>query len=206
VLASAPAPAGPALRAPTPAEGRPREQEVRLSRLTQVYLALARAAPGLDDPDYPAFLVADHVLGGHFYSRLYVALRHRSGDTYQAGTIREYEPGLGAYGAWTYSRTDNAKAAEAKLREVLSVLHERGISEVERADAVGFLQGRRAFHVQSPGQVLDRLLWERSRGLRDGYRDAAVDRAARLSLEEINRFIGRFYDPARFTVIRVVPK
>jgi predicted Zn-dependent peptidase len=205
-FASPPPPAEPALPPVTPREKRPQQQSVPLARLTQVYMALARESPGLTDPDYPAFLVADHVLGGHFYSRLYVALRHGSGDTYATGTIRETEPALGAYGPWTYSRTANAPAAEGKLREVLRVLHDRGITEKERADAVGYLQGRRAFTAQSPGQVLDRMLWDRSRGLAAGYRDALAERAAALSLDEIDAFIRRFYDPALFTPIRVRQK
>jgi len=205
-LDAPPAPAAPALPAPLPPEGRPKEHTVKLARLTQVYMALAREAPALTDREYPAFLIADHVLGGHFYSRLYVALRHGQGDTYATGTLREGEPATGAYAAWTYSRNANAAATEAKLRGVLSALHERGITEEERADAVGYFRGRRAFNVQSPGQVLDRILWDRSRGLPAGTRDALVERAAALSLEEINDFVRRFYDPALFTMIRVETK
>jgi zinc protease len=196
----------PALSPPLPPEKRPREEKVRMSRLTQVYLALAREAPPVTDDDFPALLLADHVLGGHFYSRLYKALRHGSGDTYATGTIRELEPAAGAYAAWTYSRTANAPQTEARLREVVRVFHERGITEEERADAAGFLTGRRAFNVQSPGQVLDRIVWDRSRGLEAGYRDRLVERAAALSLGEINDFIRRFYDPAKFTMVRVEPK
>jgi predicted Zn-dependent peptidase len=205
-LDAPPAPAAPALAPVLPPARRPREMSVKLARLTQVYLALAREGPALTDPEYPTFLVADHVLGGHFYSRLYNALRHGEGDTYATGTIREAEPAPGAYAAWTYSRNANAAVAESKLREVLRVLHERGITEEERADAVGYLRGRRAFTVQSPGQVLDRILWDRSRDLPVGYRDALIERAAALSLEEINGFVRRFYDPARFTLIRVETK
>jgi zinc protease len=202
-LDAPPAPPAPALPPLLAAERRPPETSVKLARLTQTYFALAREAPALTDREYPALLVADHVLGGHFYSRLYVALRHGEGDTYATGTIRETEPATGAYAAWTYSRNENAAATEAKLRGVLRAMHERGITEEERADAVGFLRGRRAFTVQAPGQVLDRILWDRSRDLAPGDRDRLVDRAAALPLEEINAFAKRFYDPARFTLIRV---
>jgi zinc protease len=204
-LDTPPAPASPALPAALPAAGRPKEQTVQLARLTQVHLALAREAPALTDREYPAFLVADHVLGGHFYSRLYVALRHGEGDTYATGTIREGEPAAGAYAAWTYSRSANAATTEAKLRGVLVRFHD-GITEEERADAIGYLRGRRAFNVQSPGQVLDRILWEQSRGLPAGFRDALVERAAALSLDEINAFVRSYYDPARFTLVRVENK
>ena len=62
---------------------------------------------------------------------------------------------------------------------------------------------RRLGQVSRLGQVLDRILWDRSRDLAPGDRDRLVDRAAALPLEEINAFAKRFYDPARFTLIRV---
>ena len=43
-------------------------------------------------------------------------------------------------------------------------------------------------------------------GLPSGLRDQQVERAAELSREEINAFIRRFYDPAGFVMIRVVPE
>ena len=56
---------------------------------------------------------------------------------------------------------------------MLSAIHERGIPVEERADAVGCLRGRRAFTVQTPGQVLDRILWDRSRELPPVTRERA---------------------------------
>jgi zinc protease len=202
-LASPPAPGTPAL---PPFAKHPEAKTVTLGRLTQVYLGLVRDAPALEDPDYPAFLIADHVLGGHFYSRLYLALRHGAGDTYATGTYRELEPAPGVTGPWTYSRTANAAVAETKLRDVLETFHDRGITESERADAAGYFVGRLSFNVQSPAQVLERLLWERSRGLTPRYRERLVVRASEIPLATINDFVRRFYDPARFVAVRVKPK
>jgi len=196
----------PALPTVMPRGSRKKEELVRLPRLTQVYFALVRDGPAVNDADYPAFLLADHVLGGHFYSRLYVALRHEGGETYSPGTYRGIEPAPAAYGPWTYTRAPNAAVVEHKLRDVMRVFRERGMTEEERADAAGYLQGRRAFNFQSPGQVLDRFLWERSRGLSAGFRYQLADRAAALPLAEINAFIARFYDPALFTLVKVVPE
>ena len=189
----------------TPPERRPKEMTVRIPRLTQVYFAYGRDSVTYSDPDYSAFMVADHVLGGHFYSRLYVALRHEGGETYGAGTRSFGDVVAGPYGLGTFTRAPNAEVAEKKLREVLRVLHEKGITEDERAAAVGYLKGRIAFSRQSPEQVLDRYLHETSLGLPAGFLDEAVERAARLPLEEINKFISRYYDPSLFSMVRVAP-
>ena len=185
---------------------RPREELVLLPRLTQVYFKYVRHALPLGDPDWPALLVANHVLGGNFYSRLSSVLRHEGGYTYNASSGFGVEPDTTMYEIGTYTRTASADTVEQKIREVLATYRERGITEEERAAAVGYLQGRRAFQRQSPAQVLDRFLWERVRGLAPGYRNAAVDRAAALSLDEINALIRRFYDPAEFTMIRARAK
>ena len=200
-------PAGldPDLRPVVPANARKKSVTARLPRLTQVYFAFGRDSLPFDDPEYPVFLVADHVLGGHFYSRLLVALRHEGGETYGAATLNLGDTVPGAYGLGTFTRAANAAVAEGKLREVLRLLHENGITEDERQAALGFLNGNRLFRRQSPDEVLERALRERRLGLPPGFLDDAVERASSLTLDEINRFVFRFYDPAQFSMVRVAP-
>ncbi|HEX6850487.1 MAG TPA: insulinase family protein [Candidatus Polarisedimenticolaceae bacterium] len=183
----------------------PEVASIPVRKLTQVYFGYGRAAPAWTDPDDAAFQIADHVLGGHFYSRLSVALRHQRGDTYGAWT----EDSTGAVAGWvvakTFTRAGNAEATEAHLREVVKRLHEQGISEEERAAAAGYLLGRRAFAKQSPEQVLTTWMNERTLGLPVGFFDARAQRAASIPLEEIQRFVRRFYDPKDWGLVRIVP-
>ena len=179
---------------------------VPMRKLTQVYFGYGRGSLTYDDPDYPAFVVADHVLGGHFYSRLVTALRHEGGETYGAHSSSDGDTVPGAYRLASFTRAGNAEVAEAKLREALVLFHADGISEEEREAAVGYLTGRRAFDRQSPAQVLSRWLRERTLGLPQGHLDGVADRTARLPLEQINDFIDRFYDPSGFLFVRIVPE
>ena len=180
--------------------------DVKVRRLTQVYFLDARDSIPWDDPRRPALRIADHVLAGHFYARLWVALRHESGDTYGVGTIDEGGAKPGVYGAATYTRLANAGAIEAKLRAAMKTFATEGITEAERADAAGYLLGHRAFDRQEPGQILARFLTERRAGLAPGTLDAIDDRAASLGLDEVNAFIRAYFDPQRFTMIRAVPE
>jgi zinc protease len=204
--ASLPEDAAPRFGPLVPASERPKEQSIPIRKLTQVYFAYGRDSIPWTDPRRAAFLVADQVLGGSFYSRLYVALRHESGDTYGAGTHDDGDVAPGVYGAATFTRAPNAAATEAKLRETLLVFHDKGITEDERAAAVGYLTGSRAFDRQSPDQILSRWMLERRLGLPPGALDDLVDRAAKLSLAEINDFIREYYDPALFSMIKAVAK
>lgn len=203
---TAPSGVAPAFAPVRPAGDRARERDLPIRKLTQVYLAYVRDSIPLDDPRRPAFLIADHVLGGHFYSRLVTALRHEGGETYGAGTRDDGDVASGVYRVSTFTRADNAAHIEGKLRETLRVFREDGITEEERAGAVSALSGARAFARQAPGQLLARYRLERRLGLPEGAIDATIDRAAEVPLAEINAFIRAFYDPAAFSMLRAVPR
>jgi len=205
-LAAIPDGVSPRFDALTPADVRAKTQDIAMRNLTQVYLELVRDSLPWNDPQSPAFLVADHVLGGHFYSRLYVALRHDAGDTYGAGTTDRGDVVPNAYVVSTYTRAENAAGIEAKLRAAMTLFREQGITEEERATAISYLRGNRAFSRQSAGQILGRWLTERRLGLAPGFLDEQVERAATLSRDEINAFIREFYDPSRFSMLRAVPE
>jgi predicted Zn-dependent peptidase len=186
-----------------PVAARSRDERVELSRLTQVYFAYARDSLAAVVADRPAAMIADHVLGGHFNSRLMAALRLAGGETYDASVLDTGDVEPGVYALETFSRTENAAPTEAKLREVLETFHRDGITEGERAAAAGYALGRLAFGRQSPDQLLRRTMRERRMGLPVGSFEELARKAAALPLEEVNRFIRRFHDPAAFTMVRV---
>ena len=177
---------------------------LEMPRLTQVYLAMVRPSIPYHDADYPAYRVTAHVLGGHPYSRLATTLRHDEGDTYDASATAPGSPAPGMFRITTFTRTANAAEAERKMRGVLARMHREGITGTEFGDAVGYLAGRRLFARQTPADALGRLLQERRHGLPDGFFDRVADRAAALTLAEVNAFVRRFLDPAAFTTVRVV--
>lgn len=196
----------PAVSPLTPRSSRPASRTVELPRLTQVYFAYGRDSLGYRDPDYPASMIVDHALGGHFNSRLMVALRQDEGDTYGASVFHEGGLEPGAYGLTTFTRTDNAAQVASKLEAVLARLHEQGITEEERALAAGNVVGRRAFLRQSPAQILSTAMEERRLALPYGFFDRLAERAATLPLDEINAFARRFHDPEAFTMLTVRAK
>lgn len=206
VRADWPASLKPVLGPITPALERAGEISIALPRLTQVYFAYVRESPDYENDDYPAFMIADHVLGGHFYSRLAVALRHEGGETYTASTVNlgSFRPDI--YYLWTYTRSANSQVAESKLKTVLRRFHEDGITEAERSTAAGYFLGRLPFGHQSPRGILARYLNERRYGLPIGYLDALSRRAEQVPLAEINGFIRHFYDPSHFTMVKVLPE
>ncbi len=180
--------------------------EVPLPGLTQVYFAMVREGLLMTDADYPAMLVAAHVLSGHAHARLGQALRYDDGATYAvqlAGEVGIAEPAMSIS---TYTRVDNAQDAELRLREALELFHAQGISEQELVDAMGFLRGREAFRLQSPTGPVGQRSWELIHELPAGFRNRAIEQAGALTVAEVNDFITRFFDPETFSLIRVAPR
>jgi zinc protease len=184
----------------------PRRHVEAMPKIQQTFFGYARHSLTYASPDYPAFVIADQVLGGHFFSRMYRALRHEGGETYGAGTTGEGGPWAEGYALWTFTRGENVALTEEKLRDVLRVLHEGGITEDERQAAASHLVGQRAFSRQAPSQILNRYLWERRYGLPAGFYDDLVDRAAAVPLADVNAFVRDFYDPRHFSMLLISPE
>jgi zinc protease len=207
------------LPAPTPIDGevelqyralRPADQredtEVPLKNLTQVYFRWTRPGLTWEDPDAAAALVAGHVLAGHAHARLGQRLRYDEGATYGVNQFDAVEAEVEALTIYTFTRTENAGKAEGMLQEELARFHADGITEEELADAVTNLSGSEAFRLQGPWSPMGTRMWELRHGLPAGTYERVMAETQDLSLDQVNDFIGRFYDPAAFTMVKVVPK
>ena len=182
------------------------EVVVPMANLTQVYLSLVREGLTWQDENYAAWKVANHVLAGHFYSRLYVALRHEGGETYGVGSWFNPANDPRHYGLWTFTRSDNVDVTVEKLRGTLVAFGEEGMTEDELGQAKGYYRGREAFDNQSPGQTLSTALWELGNGLPLGFDDQVVDDVEALELDAVNAFVSDYYVADAFTLVKVVPE
>ncbi|MCY4096214.1 MAG: insulinase family protein [Gammaproteobacteria bacterium] len=181
---------------------------IELKNLTQVYMALVRHSLLFSHDDYPAYLVVNQILGGTFNSRLYEKLRHETGDTYSAtlssvGTTTERR---GMLRLQTYTRVDNAVYTERRLRSVLAELHANGVTEDEVQSALAYLRGSLVFAKETPIQIVNRAALNKVAGRDSNFRELMLERASQLTLDEINSFARRYYDPTKFALVKVVPE
>lgn len=174
------------------------EQRVFVSKTQQAYLAYARSGLGVEDPRFPALSLAHHVWGGHFYSRLYKALRGEQGTTYEINTslASTIEPDL--YYIITYTGMSKIAEIENKLQGALQLFFTQGIQPTEFKDAKSYLLHHAIFEEQTPNQILETALSERARGLPLGFTVQLRQRIQKVTLEEVNQLIREFYDPTTF--------
>ncbi|MFM2247755.1 MAG: hypothetical protein RL071_3830 [Pseudomonadota bacterium] len=192
--------------APLPLLARSGDMDVEMGNLTQVYLAMAREGLPTGHPDSAALAVSSFILGGHFYSRLNVALRHEGGQTYGASARGAQAPLPETFQLTTYTRAEGAAPTEERVRAALATFHAKGATQEELSDAIAAFVGGGRLGAQSPGQRLDAALSARAKGLPLNHRELLAAEVERLNLDQLNAFITRFYDPAAFTMVRVVPR
>jgi zinc protease len=157
-----------------------------------------------DDPDYPALVLGNYILGNSDNSRLRMRIRVKEGLSYGVGS-RILVSSLDKSGTFTsfaiYAPQNVARVEAAYKEEVARVLSEGfTAAEVEAAKA-GYLQSQQVNRAQD--SVLARTLASRLYVDRTLAWDAAFEkRIAALTPEEITAAMRRHLDPARITIIK----
>ncbi len=181
-----------------------KDEVVRLPRLTQAYVSWYRDGLVISHPDYPAFLVADHVLAGHFHSRLYSALRHEGGQTYGVGSRGGRAPVSTPYQLVTFTRSDNRSGIELSLMDAVEVFRADGITAEELEAAVSSLQGSARMREQGPWSAAADWRYGHARGVGPDFQQELLRRVGALELDEVNDFIRGFFLAESFRWVSVV--
>ena len=189
-----------------PVQERPARHTVPIANTNQAYLSYFNLSPTNRDPDQPAWMVAQHVLGGHSYSRIAVALRHEDGDTYSASTYSNVDNTPKPAGITTFTRADNLDATEQKVKDTLATFHTGGITAEELDDAVRYFRGKALMRTQTPKQLLGRTMYNLGNDRPLGWHKRDPAPMEQLTVDEVNAVIRAHFDPADFTMVVVVPE
>ncbi len=158
-----------------------------------------------DDPDYPALLLANEMLGGGFLnSRLATRIRQKEGVSYGVGSFIN-APSLDRNGQWgTYAiyAPENAERLESAFREEIDRALKDGFTseEVEKAKA-GYLQNQQVGRSQDgslAGSLAENLYLNRTLAF-----DAQFEKKlSTLTVDEINQALRHYLVPSQITVVK----
>lgn len=157
-----------------------------------------------DDPDYPAMLLAHHMLSGARTSVLMTRLREREGLTYSV-TSFFIPQSLDRYSAWSMVAIVAPKNIE-RLQRAFRDEMDRVVTNGFTADELqiyrdGLLQLRA--QARSQDEQLVPLLVSRSHAGRTLAFEDALDAAiGRLTLEQVNATVKKYLDPRRLALAR----
>ncbi|WBU64093.1 M16 family metallopeptidase [Paracoccus aerodenitrificans] len=160
----------------------------------QTVVSFLQPAPEMDDPDYFAAFVADHILGGGgFSSRLMEEIREKRGLTYGVYTSLVN----GVYGAsWQGGMaSSNASVAEAvELTRQEWALMSEGVTDQELADAKTYLTGEYPLRWNGNTRIAGILTGMQLIGLPIDYPDTRNGLIEAVTADDVARVAQKWLD------------
>ena len=157
------------------------------------------------DPDYPALLLGDFMLGGGFLnSRLATRIRQKEGLSYSVGSDLQAAARERA-GRWTFyaiHAPQNGAKLEAAFRDELGRVLRDGFTEEElRAAKQGWLQEEQLRRAQDP-ELLQQLGMDLDTGRGFAYREGLERKVTALTREQVLAAVRRYLEPARLSITK----
>jgi zinc protease len=158
----------------------------------------------VDDPDYPALVLGEQMLGGGFLSsRLATRVRHEEGLSYSiwaqiaAGSLDD----SGAFIAGAIFAPENAARLEAAVREELQRALEGGFTEQEVASAKsGYLQSVRVAR-SSDARLAAALASNQFLGRTYAFQEALDAKVAATTPQQVLDALRRRLDLSKLTLV-----
>lgn len=156
------------------------------------------------DPDYPALLFANTMIGGGTRSHLWLRIREKEGLSYQVQSVfyAGAKDRFGQFLAVATSNPVNTLKVEAAFKDEMAKIVSNGFpaDEVESAKKA-FLQEQQV--QRSEDRFLARRLAQQARFGWTMARDGEVERKiSALTADEVNAAVKRHIDPSSITIIK----
>ncbi len=158
-----------------------------------------------DDPDYPALVLGNYMLGGGFLnSRLATRIRQKEGISYGVGSQLQANPldKTGMFMTYAIYNPDNAERLEKAFREEMDRAVKDGFTAEEiQAARSGLLQSRMVSRAQDPslsGTLNNNLYLNRTMNW-----DADFEKKMEsLTPEQVNAAMKKHIDPSKISIIK----
>ncbi|MDH4393683.1 MAG: insulinase family protein, partial [Aquabacterium sp.] len=154
-------------------------------------------------PDFPAMLMANHLLGGAANSRLWTRIREKDGLSYDVRSFVAWNS-FELSSPWRASAIfapQNQPKVEAALKEEVTSALKDGFSQKELDEGRnGLLNQRRLGRAQDPvvaGALVNNLYLQR----RFALQQATDDAIAALTVDQVNAALRRYIDPAKWVAM-----
>jgi zinc protease len=162
---------------------------------TQTQLVVGGLGTHAHDPDHVDLLVANHVFGGSFTSRLMQEIRAKRGWSYGASSRAGFDRRREAFTMWTAPAATDAAACLALELELLEAWVERGVTEEELVATKNNLRRSHAFEVDTARKRVHQKLEEALFDLPAGYHAGWLDAVARVDVASANAAVKRRVHP-----------
>ncbi|MBD2753881.1 M16 family metallopeptidase [Spirosoma validum] len=158
-----------------------------------------------DDPDYPALVLGNYMLGGGFLnSRLAVRIRQKEGISYGVGSQLQANPfdKTGMFMTYAIYNPENAERLEKAFREEMDKAVKEGFTADEiKAARSGLLQARMVSRAQDPAlaSTLNSYLYLNRTMAWDADLEKKMES---LTPEQVNAAMKKHIDPSKISIIK----
>ena len=158
-----------------------------------------------DDPDYPALVISNFMLGGGFLnSRMAVRLRQKEGISYGVGTGLQVQA-LDRYGQWLTQailNPTNVDRLTTAYREEIDKVLKDGFTDAEiEAAKSGYVTGRSQSRANDP-ELVGMLITRRFAGRTMAY-DAKLEKdIMALTPAQVNAAVKKYLDPKKTVIVQ----
>jgi zinc protease len=169
----------------------------------QTTLLMGNLAIDRTNPDYPALVVLNEVLGAGSASRLFLNLREEKGYTYGVYSnviARKYA------GPWTAGgdlRTEVTDGAMTEFVRELNRIRDEKVSANELDAARRSVVARFALSLESPQQLIAYAVTRKTYNFPADYWDKYPAQIAAITAQDVQRVARKYIDPATMQVVAV---
>ncbi len=196
----------PALPAVAPVQDTPAAKTERITMpAAQAQVFLGQIAIARDDPDFFAFMVGNHILGGGgFASLLMQKVREDNGLVYGIDSDFAPQRGRGAFTIAFQTRPEQAARAIALSRQVLSDFVQNGPTDAQLQAAKANLIGSFPARMDSNAKLLGMLANIAWNDLPLDYLEHWTDKIAAVQAADVPRAFARI-QPEKMVLVEVGP-
>jgi zinc protease len=157
-----------------------------------------------DDPDYPALLMANYVLGGgSLSSRLADRVRQKEGLSYTVASMFRadaFDPNA-SFMIFAISNPQNVQKVDRAIQEELDLLLKNGVTEEELARAKsGYLEQQRISRTND-GALAGTLGQHVHRGRTMAFQKDLEKKIQALTVDEVSAAFRKYVDPKKLVIV-----
>lgn len=174
---------------------------------SQTHLRAGHLSLKENDPDYPALVLLNDILGGgSFRSRLFQDVRTKQGLAYSVGSV--LRGGIHEKGIWamrTETKTASTQETINRLIANLQRLREQPVTDAELEEAKEAFVNSFVFSFANPASIVNRRIQLEYDGLPKDFLQQLRDKVMKLTKEDLLRVAREHLHPDRLKILAVGP-
>ncbi len=169
----------------------------------QTEIFVGHLGPKPIDPDWPALIVGNHILGGGMNSRLFDNIRETKGWTYRISSGFDRRQDLGSFTARTPVRTAVTDSVLVELLSEIKRIRVEPVTQEELDDAKSYLVGNFPLTIETPDQIAQQIGRYKLLGLSKQDLEDYRARVNAVTTEDVLRAMGEYLHPDRAYIVLV---